>query len=92
MTTKKELIEIIATESHVKKQDVIAVLDTLTRTVYDELKAHGEVNLHGIGRMVVVNKEAREARHPRTGEVVQVAASKAVKMRFASAVKDAVNK
>ena len=48
--------------------------------------------LTGFGVFSVSKREARNGRNPRTGEVVKIAASKSVKFKTGSKLKDAVNK
>lgn len=48
------------------------------------------VNLTGFGAFSVTERAARTARNPRTGEPIDVAASKAPKFKAGKALKDAV--
>ena len=90
--TKKELIELIASDTGVKKTDTQAVIEALARITEEDLKSCGEALIPSVGKLIVVAKEAREARHPGTGAIIQVEASKALKFRFAGPLKAAVNK
>jgi DNA-binding protein HU-beta len=66
------------------------VVETIINTIVSALKSGDEVSIAGMGIFVVKKRAARTARNPRTGETVQVPASKAVKFRPAKALKDAV--
>lgn len=66
------------------------VVETIIAEVVKSLKKGDEVSIAGLGIFAVKKRAARTARNPRTGETVQVAASKAVKFRPAKALKDAV--
>ena len=44
----------------------------------------------GIGKLVVVDREARTGRNPRTGAELQIPAKKALKFRIAKAAKEAI--
>ena len=46
----------------------------------------------GFGSFEVVNRAARTARNPRTGEAVEITASKAPAFKAGKALKDSVNK
>jgi len=59
--------------------------------IADALAQGGEVKLAGFGAFSVNNRAAREGRDPRTGQPVQIAASKAAKFSAAKALKDSVN-
>ena len=49
------------------------------------------MKLIGFGSFSVVQRKAREGRNPRTGEPVQIKASKAPKFSAGKGLKDAVN-
>lgn len=59
-------------------------------SIVDTLKKGEEVSIAGIGIFSVKMRAAREARNPRTGEAIKVAAMKVPKFRAAKALKDAV--
>lgn len=54
------------------------------------LKMDGEVKLAGFGKFTVAEREARQGRNPQTGETIQIEASKNVKFKAASALKDEI--
>ena len=62
------------------------IIDSITST----LKKGEEVSLAGLGIFSVKHRAARDARNPKTGETVKVAAMKVPKFRAAKALKDAV--
>lgn len=62
------------------------MIDEVTKT----LKSGGEVSLAGLGIFSVKQRAARDARNPKTGETVKVAAMRVPKFRAAKALKDAV--
>ncbi len=66
------------------------VVETIIAEIVKSLKKSDEVSIAGLGIFAVKKRAARTARNPRTGETVQVPASKAVKFRPAKALKDAV--
>ena len=68
------------------EQTVDAILESIVKT----LKVGGEVSIAGLGIFSVKARAARQARNPRTGESIQVAAMKVPKFRAAKALKDAV--
>ncbi len=65
-------------------------VDTMLNSIVDSLKKGEEVSIAGLGIFSVKQRAAREARNPRTGEKIQVAAMKVPKFRAAKALKDAV--
>jgi DNA-binding protein HU-beta len=66
------------------------VVETVLNTVIESLKKGEEVSIAGLGIFSVKMRAAREARNPRTGEAIKVAAMKVPKFRAAKALKDAV--
>ena len=68
------------------EQAVDMVVDSIVNT----LKKGEEVSIAGLGIFSVKQRAARQARNPRTGETLQVAAMKVPKFRAAKALKEAV--
>jgi DNA-binding protein HU-beta len=66
------------------------VVETVLNAIIDSLKKGEEVSIAGLGIFSVKMRAAREARNPRTGEAIKVAAMKVPKFRAAKALKDAV--
>jgi len=88
---KGELIDAVAASAGLSRADatkaVDAVLDNVTRSL-----AHGNsVSLVGFGTFTVKERAARMGRNPRTGEPIQIAASKVPGFKAGKALKDAVN-
>ena len=67
-----------------------AVVDKVIDSIVGSLKKSEEVSIAGLGIFSVKQREARQARNPRTGATVQVAAMKVPKFRAAKALKEAV--
>lgn len=66
------------------------VVDKVIESIVSTLKSGNEVSIAGLGIFSVKQRAARQARNPRTGEMVSVAAMKVPKFRAAKALKDAV--
>ena len=88
---KSELVAKVAADAGLSQADagraVEAALDAIART----LSAGDEARIAGFGSFAVSSRDARMGRNPRTGESIQVKASKSVRFRPAKALKDAVN-
>jgi DNA-binding protein HU-beta len=67
-----------------------SVIEALLSSMIKSLKKGEEVNLAGFGKFSVKDRAARTARNPKTGELVQVAATKVPKFSAAKALKDSV--
>lgn len=72
------------------KKDVGVFMEKLAALAYKEVKSNGEVVLPGFGKLVKVNRAARQGRNPATGATIQIPAKTVVKFRVAKAVKDAL--
>jgi len=72
------------------KADAERAVDTVFSSIESELKDGTPVSVAGFGIFEAKVRAAREARNPRTGETVKVAAMRVPKFRAAKALKDAV--
>ncbi len=88
--TKLQIISTLAEKNHLKKSVVKKLLEGLVLLAYEEAK--NSFTIPGLGKLVLVERKARMARNPRTGEMVQVPAKKVVKFKVAKACKDAILK
>lgn len=88
---KFELITNIAEKAEMTKVDTEKVLKAFIETVTEELKSGGKIQLVGFGTFEVAERAARKGRNPKTGEEIQIPASKSPKFKFGKAFKDTVN-
>ena len=65
-------------------------VETLINSIVGALKKGDEVSIAGLGIFSVKPRAARTARNPKTGETIQVPATKVPKFRAAKALKDSV--
>jgi len=66
------------------------VVDMIFESITNSLKKGEEVSIAGFGIFTVKHRLARQARNPRTGAMVNVAAMKVPKFRAGKALKDTV--
>ena len=88
---KEDLIEALTNSAGLTKADSGRVVDSVIATITKSLSKGEEVRLAGFGAFVVTKRAASTGRNPRTGEAIQIPASKNPKFRAAKALKDAVN-
>ncbi len=88
---KSELIEAIADKADVPKAQASRVLDAMASVVGDALAEGNQVSMVGFGTFLVRERPARSGRNPRTGETIQIAASKSPSFKAGKALKDSVN-
>ena len=89
---KSDLISAMAAEAQMSKADAKKALDAFITSVTNAMKAGDKVSLVGFGTFAVKERAARTGINPRTGESVEIAASKAPAFKAGKALKDAVNK
>ena len=88
---KSDLIDAIADTAGLSKADAGRALDAVVSTVTDALKKGDAVSLVGFGTFSVRDRAARTGRNPRTGDTIQIKASKNPAFKAGKALKDAVN-
>ena len=88
---KAEFIAELANNSGLSKKDAEAVLKAFVKTVEDELRKGGKVQIVGFGTFEVSERAARDGRNPRTGEVMKIEATKAPKFKSGKSLKGAIN-
>ena len=89
---KDELTAAIVKKTGFTKKDAEKALGTVTEVIAEALAAGEKVQVVGFGSFEVRNRPARVARNPRTGEQIEIAASKAPVFKAGKALKDSVNK
>ncbi len=89
---KAELIQAVAAKAEIDKKTadkaVAAVIDSITAALADGDK----VQLIGFGSFEVRARAEKQARNPKTGEVVTAPACKVPAFKAGTALKNAVNK
>ncbi len=92
MAGKTELVERIAFETGMPKAHAARALEVAIDTLAEWLAAGERVVIPGLGSFYASQRPAREARSPRSGEIVHVAASRTVRFRPGKELKALVNK
>jgi DNA-binding protein HU-beta len=86
--TKSQIAALLAEKVEISKKQSAQFLDELATLAYKNAK--NTFTLPGLGKLVLVNRKARQGRNPATGETIQIPAKRVVKFRVAKACKDAV--
>jgi len=87
---KSELIVAMAEAADISKSAAGRALDGMTEAVADALKKGDTVTVIGFGTFLIKERAARAGRNPRTGEAIEIAASKTPTFKAGKALKDAV--
>ena len=88
---KSELVDAIASESVLTKEQAAKAVNAFTASVQGALERGDDVVLVGFGTFSVKERAARTGRNPKTGEALQIAASKVPSFKAGKGLKDAVN-
>ena len=86
--TKSQITAVVAEKAGISKKQAGAALEALSALAYKNAK--NGFTVPGLGKLVLVNRKARQGRNPQTGEIIQIKAKKVVKFRVAKAAKDAI--
>ena len=86
--TKSATLSALAAKTELSKKQVGLVMDELIALAYKEAK--NSFTIPGLGKLVLVNRQARIGRNPATGESINIPAKRVVKFRIAKAAKEAI--
>jgi DNA-binding protein HU-beta len=89
--TKSEFIDQVASKSNLGKKEATEAVDAVLEIIEDTLKRSSDVVFSGFGKFHISERNARQGVHPRTGEPIQIAASKVPKFTAGSKLKKSVN-
>ncbi|MBG9812038.1 DNA-binding protein [Bacillus endophyticus] len=87
---KTELVNAVAEQSELTRQDAAKAIDVLFKTISDTLSKEEKIQLIGFGTFEVRERAARTGRNPQTGEEMQIAASKVPAFKPGKELKEAV--
>jgi len=86
--SKSQIATSLAESVGLPKKQAVQFLDELASLAYKQAK--NSFTVPGLGKLVLVNRKARQGRNPATGETIQIPAKRVVKFRVAKAAKDAI--
>lgn len=89
--TKAELIDSIASKTDLPKGTAERIVATIFDDIVAALKGGDKVHISGFGTFQVSDRKARTGRNPKTGEAIQIAASRAAKFKPGKTLKDSLN-
>ena len=87
---KNELVAAVASEAGLSRADAARAVDAVFDCISGALKSGDDVRLVGFGTFSVAERAASTGRNPRTGETIQIAASKQPKFKAGKGLKDAL--
>lgn len=88
---KTEFVREVAQKTGLTVKDATAAVNAVLEVIGDTMAKHEKVEFTGFGTFSTTYREAREARNPRSGETMTVAAAHAVKFKPGKTLKDKAN-
>jgi len=88
---RNELVDSVTSKTDMKKSEASKAVDAVFDSIAEALKGGDEVRLVGFGTFSVASRAASEGRNPRTGEKIQIAASKQAKFKPGKGLRDSLN-
>ncbi|MEM7251035.1 MAG: HU family DNA-binding protein [Pseudomonadota bacterium] len=88
---KADLISLVSEQTGLPRQTAEVAVNTIFNGMTDTLVKGDDIAIAGFGTFAVKERAARKGRNPRTGEEIDIAASKNPAFKAAKALKDAVN-
>ncbi len=88
---KQDLVSKVAESADISKQKAASAVDAVIDAIKGSLKTGEDVRLVGFGTFSVSDRAATTGRNPRTGEPIQIPASKQPKFKAGKELKEAVN-
>ena len=86
--TKSEIAVSLAETVGLTKEQAVQTLEALAALAYKNAKDSSTIP--GLGKLVLVDRQARVGRNPATGEQINIPAKRVLKFRVAKAAKDAI--
>jgi DNA-binding protein HU-beta len=87
---KNQLAQKLAEKMGVSKKQGVEWIDAFTEEVTNYLRKGEKINITGFGIFKVSDRKAREGVNPRTGEKIQIAASKKPRFTPGKLLKEAI--
>ena len=88
---RNELVDTVSGKTDMKKSEASKAVDAVFDAIAEALKGGDEIRLVGFGTFSVASRAASEGRNPRTGEKIQIAASKQAKFKPGKGLRDSLN-
>jgi len=89
--TKSDLIERLAAKAELSRPRSEELVDFLLDNITEALKNGEKVNISGFGTFTVSTRKARTGRNPKTGEPIDITASRSAKFKAGKTLKEALD-
>ncbi len=90
--TKSELVErLVETSTALSRKESELVVNIIFDSMCDALKKGEKVEIRGFGSFTIREREAREARNPKSGDVVRIPAKRTPFFKTGKELRERVN-
>ena len=89
--TKTDLANKLTETMEISKKDATQAITMLVDIITDALYEGNQVRISDFGTFEIRKRAARTGRNPKTGETIEIPASKAVGFKASKTLKEAVN-
>jgi len=90
--TKSELIERLSfADAGLNKKEAELIVNTIFDSIGDALVSGDRVEIRGFGSFTIRERDAREARNPKSGDVVKISAKKTPFFKTGKELRERVN-
>lgn len=90
--TKADLVETVANEAEMTKKDAEKLVEIIFDTIVETLNNGEKIELRGFGSFRLRQRNARQGRNPKTGEMVNIPAKRVAYFKPGKELKEIVNK
>ena len=87
---KLELTDMVANNLRISKVDATRAVDAVFSGIESSLRKGEKVVITGFGTFEVKKRAARQGTHPKTGETINIPASKAIHFKEGKALKESL--
>jgi len=88
--TKRDLVAKIAERTGLTKTNAENALEAFLEEVQDVLARSGKISLVGFGTFEVAERKARKGRNPKSGENIEIPATRVPRFKAGKGLKDKV--
>ena len=89
--TKAELVDALAAKAALPRPRAEELVNFFLDDITEALRKGDKVNISGFGTFTVSNRKARTGRNPKTGDPIDIPASRSAKFKPGKNLKDALD-
>ena len=91
MTKSELIVQLMASNEMLNKREAEIIVNSIFESIGDALVDGDRVEIRGFGSFTVRERDSREARNPKSGEVVRIPAKKTPFFKTGKELRERVN-